>query len=77
MKSSNTKTNHSKFVHRIDALVEGKSTSEPGFGTVKCVASAKTSKNKRRLFAVSGSKVARNRSGYTFGKLMEALGLHR
>ena len=67
----------SKFVHRIDSLVEGKSTSEPGFGTVKCVKSAKSSNNGCRLFEVSGSKVARNRSDYTFSKLMDAMGIHR
>jgi hypothetical protein len=73
-----SKTNdHSKFVHRIDALVQGKSTSEPLFGTVKCVKAGKAAKNGRRLFSVSGSKVAQNRSGYTFAKLMNAFGLHR
>lgn len=71
------KNDHRKFVHRIDALVQGKSTSEPGFGTVKCVKAAKATKNGRRLFSVSGSKIADNRSGYTFSKLMEAFGLHR
>lgn len=68
---------HSKFIHRIDALVQGKSTTEPEFGTVKCVKAAKATKNGRRLFSVSGSKVAKNRSGYTFSKLMDAFGLHR
>lgn len=77
MATSYKNIDHSKFVHRIDALVQGKSTSEPGFGTVKCVKAAKAAKNGRRLFSVSGSKVAKNRSGYTFSKLMDAFGLHR
>ena len=73
-----TKTNdHTKFIHRVDALVQGKSTSEPEFGTVKCVKSAKASKNGRRLFSLSGSKVAKNRTGYTFSALMDAFGIHR
>lgn len=69
--------NHSKFVHRIDALVEGKRTSEPGFGVVKCVKAAKKTKNHQRQFSVSGSTIAKNRGGYTFAKLMEAFGIHR
>ena len=76
-KTMPTNTNHSKFVHRIDALTQGHTTSEPGFGTVKCVKAAKASKNGKRLFSVSGSKIADNRGGYTFGKLMAAFGLHR
>lgn len=76
-KSMNTGNSHSKFIHRIDALVQGKSTTEPEFGTVKCVKSAKASKNGRRMFSVSGSKIAKNRTGYTFSKLMDAFGLHR
>ena len=66
-----------RFIHRIDALVEGKRTSAPDYGVVSCVKAAKTSKNHKRLFKLAGSKVARNRSGYTFTALMEAFGFHR
>lgn len=66
-----------KFIHRVNSLVQGKSTFEPRFGTIKCVKSAKSAKNGRRLFSLSGSKVAKNRSGYTLGKLIEAFGIHR
>ena len=73
-----TKQNdHSKFVHRIDALVKGQSTTEPVYGTVKCIKAGRAAKNGRRLFSLSGSEVARNGTGYTFAKLMDAFGLHR
>lgn len=77
MKKNYLKNDHSKFVHRIDALVEGKSTSEPGFGRVTCFKSAKSSKTHRRLFSVKGSSMASSKGRYTFGALMKVFGLHR
>lgn len=75
--NNTTECDNRKFIHRVNSLVQGKSLNEPRFGTIKCVKSAKASKNGHRLFSLSGSKVARNRSGYTFGKLMEAFGIYR
>ena len=66
-----------KFIHRVNSLVQGKSTYEPRFGTIKCVKAAKATKNGHRIFSLSGSKVAKNRSGYTLGKLIEAFGISR
>ena len=61
--------------HRINALVPGRSTNIPGLGVVKCTRSASSTRNHVRKFSLSGSKVAENRGGYTFGELKKAFGL--
>lgn len=70
-------TNTVSFVRNIDRLHVGRSTSLKGYGTVKLVKSAKSSKNHKRQFSVSGSTKTANRGGYTFGQLMSAFGLSR
>lgn len=76
-KNSNvTKTANSRAIaHRINSLVTGRSTVLPNLGVVKCTQSARSSKDHKRKFSVSKSKVAVNRGGYTLSDLMDAFGL--
>lgn len=66
-----------QFVSRIDHLTKGRSVTSDKFGTVKCTCSAKMSRNGKRQFSISGSKIAKNRGGYDFATVMKSFGLHR
>lgn len=76
-KNSNATKSVSKstLAHRIDSLVAGRSVVLPDLGVVKCTQSARASKDHKRKFSVSKSKVVVNRGGYTFSDLMDAFNL--
>ena len=74
-KSTKSAVSKETLVRRINALTKGQSVTLPELGTVKCVLSAKESKDRKRRFSVSKSSVVNSRKKFTFGDLVSAFGL--